>query len=106
MKTAAVEAGDEGDPLRGRHNSGRRARLIGLTAEDGLSDTVAPRLKAAGADMSKVHFLTGTRAEGGDEELFDLTRDVEALPNAEHAPWKRVSTAYHTRKLVRPDGGN
>jgi AAA domain len=55
------------------------AEAIVLTAEDGLSDTVAPRLVAAGADMTKVHFLTGTKAEGGDEELFDLTRDVEAL---------------------------
>jgi putative DNA primase/helicase len=55
------------------------AEAIVLTAEDGLSDTVAPRLVAAGADMEKVHFLKGTKVEGGDEELFDLTRDVEAL---------------------------
>jgi hypothetical protein len=55
-----------------------------LTAEDGLRDTVAPRLVAAGADMSKVHFLTGTKAPGGDEQLFDLTRDVEALRDVLH----------------------
>jgi hypothetical protein len=58
------------------------AEAMVLTAEDGLSDTVAPRLVAAGADMSKVHFLTGTKVEGGEEELFDLTRDVQALRDA------------------------
>src|SRR5690606_23340966 len=29
-----------------------------LSAEDGLADTIAPRLAAAGADMSRVHALT------------------------------------------------
>jgi hypothetical protein len=56
------------------------AEAVVLTAEDGLNDIVAPRLVVAGADMSKLHFLTGTKAVGGtDEELFDLTRDVEVL---------------------------
>jgi putative DNA primase/helicase len=58
------------------------AEAIVLTAEDGLSDTVAPRLVAAGADRSKVHFLTGTKIEGvkdGDQQMFDLTADIEVL---------------------------
>jgi hypothetical protein len=51
-----------------------------LTAEDGLRDTLIPRLIAAGADLSKIHFLTGTKAEGSDDEsLFDLGRDIPAL---------------------------
>jgi len=53
-----------------------------LTAEDGLKDTVIPRLIAAAADRAKVHILTGTKIEGataGEEELFDLTRDVVVL---------------------------
>src|SRR5262249_28459977 len=52
------------------------------TAEDGLRDTVVPRLIAAGADRKKVHILTGTKVEGApedEEELFDLTRDVTVL---------------------------
>jgi putative DNA primase/helicase len=53
-----------------------------LTAEDALKDTVIPRLIASGADRSKVHILTGTKIEGaaaGEEDLFDLTRDVAVL---------------------------
>jgi AAA domain/Primase C terminal 2 (PriCT-2)/RepB DNA-primase from phage plasmid len=54
-----------------------------LTAEDGLRDTLIPRLIAAGADLSKIHFLTGTKAEGSDDEsLFDLGRDIPALRKA------------------------
>jgi len=54
--------------------------VIVLTAEDGMNDTAAPRLVAAGADMSKIHFLRGTKVVGSrDEELFDLTRDVAVL---------------------------
>jgi putative DNA primase/helicase len=35
-----------------------------LTAEDGLRDTVIPRLIAAGADRSNIQILAGTRMEG------------------------------------------
>ena len=53
-----------------------------LTAEDGLRDTCIPRLIAAGADLSKIYFLTGTKAEGAaddDEVMFDLAKDIAAL---------------------------
>jgi hypothetical protein len=51
-----------------------------LTAEDGLRDTLIPRLIAADADLEKIHFLTGTKAEDSDEEsLFDLGRDIAVL---------------------------
>ena len=51
-----------------------------LTAEDGLRDTCIPRLMAAGADLSKIHFLTGTKTEGEDgEAMFDLAKDIAAL---------------------------
>ena len=51
-----------------------------LTAEDGLRDTLVPRLIAAGADLSKIHFLTGVKTEGADDEtLFDLSRDIAVL---------------------------
>jgi putative DNA primase/helicase len=53
-----------------------------LTAEDGLSDTLAPRLIAAGADMSKIHFLTGTKADDaaeGEAAMFDITQDIATL---------------------------
>jgi hypothetical protein len=88
---------------------GGRAQLaeaIVRTAEDGLSDTVAPRLVAAGADMSKVHFLTGTKLKEGDEELFDLTRDVEPLRDVlcKHPSIKVIDIDPLTR-LPRRDAG-
>jgi len=61
----------------------RRCEAIVLTAEDGLADTVVPRLMAAGADLSKVHILTGTKMANSEvENHFDLTRDVAALRRA------------------------
>jgi putative DNA primase/helicase len=53
-----------------------------LTAEDGLRDTLVPRLMAAEADLTKVHFLTGTKIEGAtadDMAMFDITKDVAVL---------------------------
>ena len=52
-----------------------------LTAEDGLSDTLAPRLIAASADMEKIHFITGTKSEGTDDQaaMFDITQDIATL---------------------------
>jgi hypothetical protein len=58
----------------------QQCEVVILTAEDGLGDTVIPRLIAAGADLSKIHFLTGTKAEGEDgEALFNLATDIAAL---------------------------
>jgi hypothetical protein len=52
--------------------------VVLLTAEDGLSDTVRPRLDAMGGDPSRVHALTAIRT-GDRERGFDLTRDLEHL---------------------------
>src|ERR1051325_4108665 len=40
----------------------RSATLL-CTAEDGLADTVVPRLMAAGADVGRIHFWTGVRQD-------------------------------------------
>jgi hypothetical protein len=54
-----------------------------LTAEDGLRDTLIPRLMAAEADLTKIHFLTGTKVEGASTDdaaaMFDITKDVDTL---------------------------
>jgi hypothetical protein len=61
----------------------QECEVLILTAEDGLRDTLIPRLMAAGADLTKIHFLTGTKADGTDDEsLFDLGRDIAALRRA------------------------
>jgi hypothetical protein len=46
-----------------------RGSVIMVTTEDGLQDTLRPRLEAAGADLEAVHLLSD----------LDLTRDLEAL---------------------------
>jgi hypothetical protein len=44
------------------------ADVLYLSAEDGLADTLRPRLDAAGADVTRVHCLTGWTAQGADNE--------------------------------------
>lgn len=60
-------------------NSGPRDVLL-LSAEDGLGDTIAPRLTAAGADLSRVHALTEVPqvSDGGGVRMVppSLPRDI------------------------------
>jgi hypothetical protein len=49
-----------------------------LQAEDGLRDTVVPRLVAAGADLSRVHLL-GMVEEQGTKRMPSLQTDLELL---------------------------
>ena len=53
-----------------------------LSAEDGLGDTIAPRLDAAGADSSQVHALTAVRSIDGKDRHLDLSRDLPQLEAA------------------------
>lgn len=55
-----------------------RGDVVLLTAEDGLADTVRPRLDAMGGDPSRVHVLKAIQEAEG-ERSFDLTRDSEQL---------------------------
>jgi len=43
------------------------ADVLYMSAEDGLADTLRPRLDAADADVSRVHALTGWRLDDGNE---------------------------------------
>ena len=48
-----------GVKLPGVKHAVEPASVLLLTAEDGAADTVRPRLDAAGADVGKVHLITG-----------------------------------------------
>lgn len=48
--------------LRGRNEP---ADVLYMTAEDGLADTIRPRLDAMGADVSRIHCLVGGRGIDG-----------------------------------------
>ena len=47
-------------------NQGSGQPVLYLTAEDGLADTLRPRLDAAGADCANVHALTGWQEQAGE----------------------------------------
>ncbi len=69
----------QGLPLPGEYGYNREpAGSIILTAEDGLEDTIKPRLDAMGADCTRIVALRGTKLEDREKE-FDLLRDVEQL---------------------------
>ena len=54
--------------------------VVILTAEDGIADTIRPRLDAAGADVARVWVIQSVKAEGDAAgKLFSLAKDVPAL---------------------------
>ena len=74
---ATISRGDSG----GRWPDGTVAPLgnvVILTCEDGLGDTIIPRLIAAGANMERVFVLTGTE-ENGRQRAFNPAKDLEHL---------------------------
>lgn len=64
----------QGNPLPEREISGERINVIYQTAEDGLADTIKPRLLAAGADCERVLVI--------DESENELTFSDERLEKA------------------------
>jgi putative DNA primase/helicase len=72
---AAVTAGielpcDEGNAPQGN--------VVWFNAEDGIEDTVVPRLVAAGADLKRVKFCTSVHVDGEDKS-FSLVTDLPLL---------------------------
>jgi AAA domain len=58
----------------------KRGRVIILSAEDPPSDTIVPRLAAAGADLTRISVIEAVKA-GGEVLHFDFARDLQ---RAEH----------------------
>ncbi len=76
METARIAAGVTRGELPG-DLEGQPRRVLIATTEDGWQETVAPRLKAAGADMEMVgHVRIG---DGNGDEGLELPRDAELL---------------------------
>jgi putative DNA primase/helicase len=59
----------------------KRGRVLIWSGEDDPSDTLVPRLKAAGADLSKIRFVGDIKA-GSERNAFDPSRDVPKLVEA------------------------
>lgn len=80
--------------------SGELSSVLLLCAEDDAADTVKPRLIAAGADLSKVAFLTLTNSDGAPG-LFSLPSGVETLTLA-IAGLKRRTNTKRTIVIIDP----
>ncbi|HUX74562.1 MAG TPA: AAA family ATPase [Steroidobacteraceae bacterium] len=52
------------------------------SAEDGIADTLVPRLAAMGADRSRIHFIEGALDDDGRKRPFDPATDVPQLAAA------------------------
>lgn len=77
----AFTCGDRG--LEGRVPEREPARCVLVTAEDAINEAVIPRLKAAGADLSRVEIVEGwveVDASGKEEQKrFSLEDSLRAL---------------------------
>ena len=58
------------------------SNVILLSAEDGLADTIRPRLDAAGGDPDRVHALTSVVRADGKHDFPSLLKDVEVIEAA------------------------
>jgi hypothetical protein len=56
-----------------------QGRVLYLTAEDGLADTVRPRFDALGGDPSQLAVLEAIREPDGTRSAFSLVRDLAML---------------------------
>jgi putative DNA primase/helicase len=73
---ATISRGGEWSCGEGRAPQGS---VIILSAEDGASDTIVPRLHAAGADCGRVHIVSAVRDDTELARGFDLQRDLALL---------------------------
>lgn len=56
----------------------KKGSVLIWSGEDGINDTLAPRLTAAGADLTKIHFICGFGDEN-ERRSFDPATDMFAL---------------------------
>ena len=58
------------------------AGVVLLSAEDGLRDTIRPRLDAAGADTERIFALSTVFEAKGGERMISLTKDLSVIERA------------------------
>lgn len=77
ISTGAPLPGPDGTPTREM----APATVLYMSAEDGLADTLRPRLDKMKADTKRVFVLTGWRNDDGDSGLITLS-DVDVIEQA------------------------
>jgi putative DNA primase/helicase len=64
----------------GNEGSAPEGDVIILSAEDGIADTIVPRLIAAGANLNRIHIVAAaTKPDGTGRKTFSLKTDVDLL---------------------------
>ena len=71
-----------GDSLPGDERRLPPTGAVILSAEDGIGDTIRPRLEAAGADLDRIAVLTAVRDEKGRPRLPVLPEDLDVIREA------------------------
>ena len=71
-----------GRALPGQESTGEPEKVLLLSAEDGIADTIRPRLEDMGADLQGVTVLTAVRDKEGSEHHLSLVTDLAAVDTA------------------------
>ena len=79
LTLAIATAVTTGAPLPGDSEGQPIGKVLLLTAEDGLADTVRPRAEDMGADLNRIVVLQGVEVGEGKERHFSLVDDLDAL---------------------------
>ena len=79
LSTAIVAAVTTGGVWPGQEGRAPLGKAIILSAEDGVADTIVPRLMAAEADLSRVDIISAVRNENGGRRTFNLQADLALL---------------------------
>jgi putative DNA primase/helicase len=80
LSTAITAAVTTGGAWPNGEGCAPRGSAIILSAEDGVADTIVPRLIAAGADCNRVHIVSAVRnADQGSRRTFNLQTDLALL---------------------------
>jgi putative DNA primase/helicase len=86
---AAVTTGGDWPCAEGRAPQGD---VVILSAEDGVADTILPRLIEAGADLKRVHIITAVKDASG-RRGFNLSADLDLLE-------RKISESDNVRLVI------
>jgi putative DNA primase/helicase len=79
---AMAAALSRGLPLPSSERPDQRGSTILMSAEDDPARTIVPRLRAANADLAKVHILESVVRDNGDLAFPTLRADIDAITSA------------------------
>lgn len=71
----------KGEPFPGESHRNEPASVIFLSSEDSLSQTLVPRLRAAGANLSKIVTIPYIPETPGQQTFSRIPKDLEMLGN-------------------------